>query len=276
MQCDQVLRDEIADRYLLDALSAQDREAFEEHFFECARCFDELQALQSIRGELRQAGSEIAARTTRPFFSRASAAAMAAAVVLAAGVAVWMRPTLWPVSPAATKGPSPPEVQSPEGQSLRQAEAPLVSGPSLEQLARVEAPRYEPPTLRGAADDATTRFQRGMEHYRKADYRRASADLRAAAELDPDAAHIRFFLGVTQLMLGQDAAAIDSLRATIALGDSAYLEEAHFYLAKAFLRRKDLAAAEAQLGTLLQLRGSGSDEARRLLSQVERLRKRSH
>jgi tetratricopeptide (TPR) repeat protein len=275
MQCDQVLRDEIADRYLLDALSEQDREAFEEHFFECARCFDELQALQSIRGGLRQAGSEITARTTRPFFSRPSAAALAAAVVLAAGVAVWLRPTLWPVPPEATKGPSPPQVQSPGEQSLRQPEGPVVSGPSLEQLARVEAPRYKPPALRGAPDDATTRFQRGMEHYRQADYRRAAVDLRAAAELDPDAAHIRFFLGVTHLMLGQDTAAIDSLRATIALGDSAYLEEAHFYLAKAFLRQKDLAAAEAQLKTLIQLRGSGGDEARRLLSQVERLMERS-
>jgi predicted negative regulator of RcsB-dependent stress response len=66
-----------------------------------------------------------------------------------------------------------------------------------------------------------------------------------------------------------------ALRATIALGDSAYLEEAHLYLAKAFLRRNDLAAAEAQLKTLIQLRGSGSGEAQRLLTQLERLKNRS-
>ena len=35
-----------------------------------------------------------------------------------------------------------------------------------------------------------------------------------------------------------------ALQATIALGDSPYLEDAHWYLAKAFLRRKDLGAAE--------------------------------
>ena len=141
---------------------------------------------------------------------------------------------------------------------------------SLEQLARVEPPRYEAPRLRSTPDEATARFQRGMGHYRKADYAAAVGDLRAAAELDPDAAHIRFFLGISHLMLGQDDAAIDRLRATIALGDSPYLEEAHLYLAKAFLRRKDLGAAETQLKTLIQLRGSGSDEAKHCSLQHEK------
>ena len=69
------------------------------------------------------------------------------------------------------------------------------------------------------------------------------------------------FLASPISCLGQDDAAIDQLRATIALGDSAYLEDAHFYLAKAFLRRKDLGAAETQLKKLIELRGSRSDEA---------------
>jgi tetratricopeptide (TPR) repeat protein len=146
--------------------------------------------------------------------------------------------------------------------------------PSLEQLARVDPPRYEPPTLRNLPDEATARFLRGMEHYRKADYANAVEDLRRAAESDPDAAHIRFFLGVTHLLLGQEDAAIDRLQATIALGDSAYLEEAHWYLAKAFLRRNDLGAAETELRKLIQLQGSANDEAGRLLSQVERLKDR--
>jgi len=93
--------------------------------------------------------------------------------------------------------------------------------------------------------------------------------------LDPDAPHIVFFLGISHLMLGQDDAAIAGLRATIALGDSPYLEEAHWYLAKAFLRRNDLRAAETQLRTLIDLRGSGRAEARRLLTQVETLKQRS-
>ena len=114
-----------------------------------------------------------------------------------------------------------------------------------------------------------------MEHYRKDDYAAAVADLRAAAALDPEAAHVRFFLGISQLMVGQDAAGIEGLRTTIALGDSPYLEEAHLNLAKALLRRKDFRAAEAQLQALIQLRGSKSAEAGRLLTQIQELEKSS-
>ena len=114
-----------------------------------------------------------------------------------------------------------------------------------------------------------------MAHYRKADYGAAVTDLRAAAALDSEASHIRFFLAISQLMVGQDAAGIEGLRATIALGDSPYLEEAHFNLAKALLRRKDFGAAEAQLKALIQLRGSKGAEAGRLLTQIQELKKSS-
>jgi TolA-binding protein len=276
MDCAKVAREEIIESYLVDRLSEADREAFEEHYFECAHCFDDMQSLRAIREELRLAGAEIEAETTRSLFGWASAAGLAAAVVLAVGVVVlWMRPTLPSSPPEATEAPGPSQAQVPEKPGTQQPAQTTESEPSLEQLARVEPPRYEPLTLRGASNQATQRFQRGMERYRKADYAGAVDDLRAAAELDPDAAHISFFLGISHLMSGQDNAAIDRLRATIALGDSPYLEEAHFYLAKAFLRRKDLGAAEEQLKKLIQLRGSGSGEARRLLTQVERLKERS-
>jgi len=194
--------------------------------------------------------------------------------VLAVGAVVWMRP-LQPSGlpePAATGQPS--RGQTAEVPQPQQPGRAVPPEPSLEQLARVDPPRYEPPTLRNLPDEATARFLRGMEHYRKADYANAVEDLRRAAESDPDAAHIRFFLGVTHLLLGQEDAAIDRLQATIALGDSAYLEEAHWYLAKAFLRRNDLGAAETELRKLIQLQGSANDEAGRLLSQVERLKDR--
>jgi tetratricopeptide (TPR) repeat protein len=277
MDCAKVAREEIIESYLVDRLSEEDREAFEEHYFECAHCFDDLQSLRAIREELRlaSAGAELEPRTTRPLFGWASAAGLAAAIVLAVAVGIWMRSRPPSGPPETTNTPSPSQTGLPDPPRAQPPEPRVTPEPSLEQLARVEPPRYEPLTLRGASNQATQRFQRGMERYRKADYAGAVDDLRAAAELDPDAAHINFFLGISHLMLGQDDVAIDRLRATIALGDSPYLEEAHFYLAKAFLRRKDLGAAEEQLKKLIQLRGSGSGEARRLLTQVERLKERS-
>jgi tetratricopeptide (TPR) repeat protein len=273
MDCGTVARDEILESYLLSRLSEEDRNAFEQHYFDCARCFDELQTLQAIRDELPRARVEWETKSVHPFIRWAPAAGLAAAV-LAVTVVLWMRPSS--PSPEATKTPS--QAQIPEGPKPQEPEPqpePTV-GPqlSLEQLARVEPPRYEAPILRSTPDEATARFQRGMGHYRKADYAAAVGDLRTAAELDPDAAHIRFFLGISHLMLGQDDVAIDRLRATIVLGDSPYLEEAHLYLAKAFLRRSDLGAAETQLMRLIQLRGPRSEEAQRLLTQVEGLKPR--
>jgi hypothetical protein len=49
MDCTRVAREEIAERYLVGDLSDGDRNAFEEHYFECARCFEELDALRPSR-----------------------------------------------------------------------------------------------------------------------------------------------------------------------------------------------------------------------------------
>jgi hypothetical protein len=53
MDCTRVAREEIAERYLVGDLSDGDRNAFEEHYFECARCFEELDALQAIQAVLK-------------------------------------------------------------------------------------------------------------------------------------------------------------------------------------------------------------------------------
>jgi tetratricopeptide (TPR) repeat protein len=272
MDCARVARDEILEAYLVGRLSEEDRDAFEVHYFECGRCFDELKTLQAIREELPRVSVESETTTTHRLPRWLPAAGLAAALVLAVSVP-WMRPTL-PSGPSEATRPSSSQ-QLPATPTPQHPQPSIAPQPALEQLARVEPPVYEARRLRNAPDEATARFQAGMKRYRGADYRGAVAELRLAAELDPDAAHISFFLGISHLMLGQDQAAIDRLRATIALGDSPYLEEAHFYLAKAFLRRADLSAAETQLKELVQLRGSRSAEAERLITQIERLKQRS-
>jgi len=277
MGCDMVAREEILESYLVGRLSVEDRDAFEAHFFECARCFDELQTLQALQRELGQAPVTSTRSPTRLLVGGWRAAALAATVVLAVGVMLLMRP---PIPPGSTEPPTaqrPPSPAQPSEQPRPEVPAPPVaSAPSLEQLARFEPPRYEPLRLRGVPNEPTARFQRGMEQYRKADYAGAVDDLRAAVELDPDAAHARFFLGISYLLLAQDNAAIDQLQNTIALGDSGYLEDAQFFLAKAFLRRKDLGRAEMQLKKLIEPRGSRTAEARQLLAEVQRLKGRSN
>jgi len=274
MDCGRATREEIFESYLADRLSEEDRAAFEEHYFGCPRCFDELQTLQAIREELRSHGGEFEGNAARIVPRWARAAGLAAAVVLAAAttLTLWMRAPVASGVPKETAPPVRSQAESPRRPQPQQSERAGESQPSLEQVARIQPPPYQPLRLRGVPDEATARFQRGMERYRNADYAGALAELRGAGELDPEASHIRFFLGICHLMVSEDDAGIERLRATIGLGDSPYLEEAHLYLAKAFLRRRDFGAAEAELKALIQLRGSKSAEAGRLLMQIQKLK----
>jgi hypothetical protein len=157
-------------------LSEDTREAFERHYFDCDQCLGELQALEAIRDELRQTPEP--QRHMRPRFNVwLPVAAVAAVFVLAVTAMFWRSapPALPPpkvaVQPGVTTPPLPPPT----------AASPDTSKPSLEQLARVEPAPYEPLTFRAVPDEATTRFQQGMNRYGQADFRGAITDLKAAA-----------------------------------------------------------------------------------------------
>ena len=113
MDCGRVAREEILESYLVGRLSDEDRDAFEAHYFECARCFDELQTLQAIQAELRQAAAEFGRNPTRPLLRWARAAGLAAAVVLAVGVCLWMRPSCQSGSPEPSNAQQPPSLAQP-------------------------------------------------------------------------------------------------------------------------------------------------------------------
>ena len=66
MDCGRVTRDEIIESYLVGRLSDEDRDAFEAHYFECARCFGDLQALQAIQGELQSGGRSVRTQSDAP------------------------------------------------------------------------------------------------------------------------------------------------------------------------------------------------------------------
>lgn len=262
MTCERVVKGEMAEKYLLGQLTVADQEAFEQHYFECSRCFDELETYRALQHELAQAASAIRAEGVgrRRIWQWAWATA-AAAVLVAVGIGLWLRP------PASPPQPAPPVAVSPAPKVER---AP-VALPSLAELAAVQPPVYRPLTLRGVPEEATRRFHEAMEHYLKRDYAAAIPGLRAASKLNSKAADINFFLGICYLLTEQTDAAIVQLRRTSALGDSPYLEEAHFYMAKAYVRKADLGAAQTELNRTISLHGGREKEARELLHQLESL-----
>ena len=250
MDCDQIEREEIIEKYLTGRLDRAEQKKFETHWFDCRECRQKLQVSRLLQEKLWEQGETMLFQTKkspRVWIGRRAWAFSAAAVVLIiAAAALWWQ----------FRGPSRPQVETKETAS------------SLIMLARIEPPSYIPPALRGADDEATERFRTGMKHYQDGRYSQAITDLRAAAELKPERAGIRFFLGICFLLAGQTETGIEELQATIALGESVYLEEAHFFLAKAFLGKGDVGGAKEELNWVLEQGSNLKEEAAHILAQL--------
>jgi hypothetical protein len=88
MTHEQATKDQATERYLLGELPENERDAFEEHYFECAVCADDVRAASTLVGTMR-----VSARQAKPFLERQKArgwrkfaAPLAAAASLAIGI----------------------------------------------------------------------------------------------------------------------------------------------------------------------------------------------
>ena len=281
MNCNWAARDEVFEQYVRDALAPDERDAFEEHFFACEACFDKLRTCQALQLELGAISAEAPApRTVRKSAWRWVWVPAAASLAVAAGLAMWPRnpdpgpAVAEPEAAVATAAPQPAAapaapVQEPPAQAgtsvAQPARQPVVA---LSVLARVEPPVYIPLTLRGPHDEAVEKFDAAMRRYAEGDFAGALPGLASAAGLNPKAANAVFFLAVCQLLTDRPEDAVEGFQRTIALGESPYLEEAHFYLAKTRLRQGDVAAARLELERTIRRRGRLEADARTLLAQL--------
>jgi TolA-binding protein len=246
--CLRVKSEDVAVGYLLGTLDKDVREAYEQHIFDCPECLDDFETLRVTQHELEATRENIeaaaSARRVRPTSIWALRLVAAAVVIGAAALLV---------------GPlvNPKQIQ--------------VVSAGLAELARIEPAPYSPVTLRGTTGEASDAFQEAMAHYLAGDYETAAQGLQAAAELNPESPRIGFYLGVSLLLTGQTEAAIESFKEAIALGDSLYLEMAHFFLAKAHLLNGDVEAARGQLEKTRDLEGDLETEAERLLGLIPTL-----
>ena len=260
MNCEQVSLNELAERYLLGQLSQADQEAYELHYFECARCFEELKAHQVLQTGLKRSASAIrASELPRRIAWRMVWAPIAVMIILLVGFGVWQG---WRWYDTRT-GPAT------AAQKVEQSPSNI---PSLILLAAVEPAPYTRVTLRGNEDEATREFQVAMRHYLKKDYAGAITGLRASLRRDPDAIDARFYLGVSYLLTNQTDSAVEELLRTTSAGDSPYLEGAHFYLAKAFLHKNNPARAKDELRKAVALRGRYEAEAQKLIEALQSVR----
>jgi tetratricopeptide (TPR) repeat protein len=250
MDCRFIEREDLIEKYLTGKLSPAHQNEFEAHCFGCPRCLQELQFVRMLQAKLWEKGESalFAERASvSPGRRRGALAWVGAAVaLLVVGAVLWRQ---FGASGNRSAG---------EGGDRR----------SLGALARFEPPPYLPLAMRGVVDEAAERFRAGMGHYLDGRYGEAIPELRAAAAIAPQRAGTRFFLGICLLLAGKTDEGIEELGRTVSLGESAYLEEAHFYRAKAFLAKGDAGAARSELAWVFGKGGDLKDEAARLLAQL--------
>jgi len=241
------------EQYLAGKLAQAEAEAFEQHYLGCQSCFDELQFRHATAIELRTESPVSSRNMAAPWTLGRTWALAAAAILLLTLVSV----------PVFYRRQNPEIVQAPIPQQSDSREA------IIAQLASVEAAPYVPLTLRGGSGSpASERFQQGMERYARRDYAGASGLLEQAAGLKPDLQPALFYLGVSQLMTDQHDKAIATLSSLIRIEATPYLEESRWFLAKAFLKKKDLASAQKELATVVTLNGSHLAEAKESLEVI--------
>ena len=112
-----------------------------------------------------------------------------------------------------------------------------------------------------------------MKRYSGQDWPGALPCLREAARLEPDRAQFAFYLGVSALMQEEMHEAMGSLSRVVARGESPFLEESRFFLAKAHLRAGNIPAARRELQKTVELAGERRAEAQELLDKLASLSK---
>jgi tetratricopeptide (TPR) repeat protein len=256
--CERVLQEDIAVAYLRGDLPEAERDAFEQHTFECADCFERLQVVRALQGVLRREaeagrGTAVVGRRRGPGVGWLAWAAGAAFVAVGATMILRNMPPPGPVpTTAPTASASVPTAQ------------PSVT---VTTPARLEPPLYAPLIVRGAAPPDTP-FTKAMEAYVRGDYPAAASGLRAALEEDPADAEARFYLGVSELVAGRSPEAVRELDRVATGDDTGFAEAARYYLAHAYLAQRDVAAARRELRRVAHGDGDHKEQAQRLLQEL--------
>jgi len=240
MSCTEPLDPELLEHYLLGRLEPPRRDELEEHLFSCPECADRVESLQVLRSALDRGGAR-----RRPWVLGAGAAA---ALTVGLGLHL-LRAPAGPPDGGGEIVPTPEPV-------------------TLASLGRFDPPSYEPRRLRGA-DEAQRRFAAGMDAYVRGDWAAALPDLAEAERLDPSAPAPAFFAGICRTLEGDAEAGALTLGRVADLGETAYLEDALFYLAKARLLDSDAAGARDALERLAALNGERAAGARALLERLD-------
>jgi hypothetical protein len=242
MNCEEVEQQDIVGAYVAGKLPDETRDLFEEHYFGCDHCLQQVECARIARDVLA---------TRRPAESRNWLPWLAIAAALFAAIAVWRvvapKPETAVVTPPAASHPDPSQ--------------------TYQLLARFDPPAYKPSNLRGA-ESAGRSFRDGMKRYAAGDFAGAAVTLRSTLTANVGLTEARYYLALSELLSGDRISGTADLERVIAAGDTPYQSEARFYLAKALLAANNAGGARQQLETLISQKSELAPRATEILNQL--------
>jgi hypothetical protein len=191
-------------QYVAGTLPADELDEFEQHLLTCETCRSAVQAGAAARTALV---AQPFVRTAPMIRTRRAPLIWAGAVAAAAVIAV------------------------------------LATRSSGDPLGRVSPAPFVAGALRPSAEPSTALVDSGMTAYVASDFGAAAERLGRAALTDSSVS-VAFYLGVSLLMVGEDAAALDALGRSAA---GPYAGESAYYMAKALIRQHHRDSAIAVL-----------------------------
>jgi len=139
--------------------------------------------------------------------------------------------------------------------------------------ASIKVPASAVLTYRGNVEAAKTYLEAlaaALEPYRKDDYAEAARGLAELSRKYPNAAEPAYYLGVSQLFLNQNEAAVESLQAARSHADDAMRDDVSWYLAVAYNRVGRTSDARREAEALCMGGGEYKDRACAAASELNR------
>ena len=157
-----------------------------------------------------------------------------------------------------------------EGSRVTASESPRTGGgltvTGYETLARVYPPAYRD---LDTASNRSAELRTAIDRYTQRDFSSAIPAFITVVNKQPASAEARLYLGICYLAAEKGAAGVAELRKVVEAGDTPYLEQARFYLAKGLLSTGDIAGARQQLNDAVAMHGDLEQQAETLLARLK-------
>lgn len=236
MKCHEFQR--LIDAYLKETIDDSRREQFEEHFFQCRKCFLGLKINETLQNRevsipVEERPRRFTLRVLRP------AMAMAALFLLVLTSVLLLRR---------------------DRQSQR-----------LDELFRFELPLYHQGEMRGGGESGSRleqEFSMAMRSFQERDFRSALQILDRPSFTAAGSPKYDFFRAISLLGAGEAERAGEILDGIIRAMDPAYFDEAIYYKGFALLRQGKTRQARAQFEKLANMLSPMADRARVMVQKI--------